>query len=347
LDRIKEIEITGKEVVVQHNVFLDSPKNLTLQEYKLFMFLISKINPECSDFSTFRVTAIEFAKAIGVENSTYIYRDLQAVAKRLMERVVKISRPESNLIIQTHLISSIYYWCGEGYVDIKISDEMKPYFLNLKREFTQYKLSQITTLSSVYAIKIYELLKKQEILGKRTFFIDDFRKKLDMQSNQYIKISNLKNKVLDISKREINSKTDIKINFKFIKAGRKITAIEFDIKSKAEKKDNQENLYFLNNAVNPKQIREITQFGFSPDEAKSMLDYTDDTIAENAIKAVKNQIKKGNAKNPKAMIKTAIKEKWHDNENEKIEIKKEVEKVQKPIKQRTGFMKIFEYLFRK
>lgn len=342
----KEIKVTEKDIVVQHNNLLETPKGLTLQEYKLFMFLISKIDPLGDELLTFRVTALEFAKAIGIENSTYIYRDLKTVTKRLMERVVSIHRPQDQLLIQTHLISSIYYWYGEGHVDIKISDEMRPYLLGIKRNFTQYKLSQITRLSSVHAIQIYELLKKQEVFGKRTFFIDDLRKKLNIQENQYKRFSDFRN-IIEISKREINSKTDLKIDFKFIKTGRKITAVQFDIKSKDEKTEKQKSLCFFNDKKDDKQIIGMMNFDLSSNETRSTLDCTDIEEAENAINAVKNQIKKGNAKNTKAMIRTALKKKWHSNENTKIEIKKESEKVSKPIKQRTGFMKIFEYLFRK
>jgi len=349
----EKVKVTGSEIVVQHNNLIDAPKGLTLQEYKMFMFLISKIDPLCNDFSVFRVTALEFAKAIDVKNSTYIYRDLQSVAKRLMERVIKIRKPETNLTIQTHLISSIYYWHGEGYVDIKVSDDMKPYLLGIKQKFTQYKLSQIIRLSSIHAISIYEMLKKQESFGKRTFFIDDLREKLSIQKNQYKRFSDLKN-IIETTKREINSKTDLKIDFKFIKTGRKVTAIEFDIKSKDEKAEKQKKLYCINNEKDPQQIREIMQFGYSASQASKMLDYTDYSEAENAIKAVKNQIKKGNAKKPKAMIRTALKEKWKDDqnlvdnkENKPENIIQDHIKIEKPISRRNGFMKVLEYLFKK
>jgi len=359
----KKVKVTEKDIVVQHNNLIDAPKGLTLQEYKMFMFLISKIDPAYNDFSVFRVTALEFAKAICIKNSTYIYRDLQSVAKRLMERVIKINKPESNLTIQTHLINSIYYWHGEGYVDIKISDDMKPYLLGIKQKFTQYKLSQITRLSSIHAISIYEMLKKQEIFGSRTFFVEDLRKKLSILENQYKRFSDFRN-IIETTKREINEKTDILIDFKFIKTGKKITAVQFDIKSKDEKTEKKKSLYCINNEKDQKQVREIMKFGYSASQASNMLDYTDYSDAENAIKAVKNQIKKGNVKNPKAMIRTALKEKWRDNEvdskvakngelmvvSEKIETTKtteEIIKTEKPISRKAGFMKIFEYFLKR
>ena len=353
LYEIKKAKLTGNEVVIQHNHFVDAPRILNMQEQKLFMFLISKIDPDDKEFFTFRVSVEEFAKAVSVNNTKNTYRDLQEISKRLMSKVIIIHLPEEKIITQTNILDYIDYHYGKGYADIRLSHKLSPYLLGLRREFTQYKLSQITRLSSIYAIRIYEMLKKQESFGKRIFFIDDLRKKLNIQDNQYLKINHFKIKVLEIAKREINAKTDIKIDFNFIKTGRKVTAVQFDIVSKDEKTEEKKDLYCINNSKDPKQVREVMQFGFQFEQAKEMLEYTDYSDAENAIKAVKTQIKKGNAKNPKAMIKTALKEKWHDQntvDNKKSKpskTNKESIEIEKSIPRKTSFMKIFEYLFKR
>ncbi len=331
MEKTKKINLTGNEIVVQDNNFLDSKKNLTLQEYKLFMFLISKIDyKKDSVLSTFRISASEFAKAIGLEFSNYIYRDLQNVTKKIMERVVTIHKKDNKQIIQTHLISSAHYYYGNGYVDMKISDEIKPYLLKLHKEFTQYKLSQITTLTSIYAIRLYEMLKKYETIGKRTFFIDDLKKKLNITDSEYKQFNDFKKRVLEIAKREINAKTDLKIDFNLIKTGRKFTAIQFVINAKNKEKivkyDKNESIQKI------KLFSEIIQFGFTKKTVESLIMDLSNTEIENAINAVQNQIKKGNSKNPKAMIRTALKEKWNitnaPNKNQETNIAKNKEKME-------------------
>jgi len=346
--KIKELKLTGTELVIQDNKLIDSPKMLNLQEQKLFLFLVSKLDPNNPEDVIFRVTIKDFAKAIGVESTTDVYRDVRKAIKHLMSRIVSIKRIKDGCKTTTDIpiLGYAEYWHGRGYADIKFSEEIAQYLFHLKKEFTQYKLSQITRLSSLYAIHIYEMLKKQEAFGRRIFFIDELRETLSIRENQYKRFSDFRN-IIEITKREINEKTDLKIDFKFIKTGRKVTAIAFDIKSKNDKTEKQKGLYCINNEKNLKQIREIMNFGFSSKEAISILDYTDTSVAANAINAVKSQIKKGNVKNPKAMIKTALKEKWHDDKKIETKIKKEVKKIPNPIKRRTGFMKIFEYLFRK
>jgi plasmid replication initiation protein len=342
---VKELKITGAEVVVQDNELIDSPKILNLQEQKLFLFLVSKLDPNNPDDIVFRISIDEFAKAIGVDSITDVYRDVRKAIKHLMGKIVTIHAIEDGCRTTTDIpiLGYAKYWHGKGYADIKISVEIAPYLFLLHKSFTQYKLSQITRLSSLYAIRIYEMLKKQETFGKRTFFIDDLRKKLNVADNKLKAFKDFRKYVLEISKREINLKTDLEIDFEFIKTGRKITAVQFDIKSKDEKTEKQKGLYCIDNEKDPRQVREVMRFGYSATQATDMLDHIDNSEAENAIKAVKNQVKKGNAKNPKAMIKTALKEKWQDDSNqEKIKTK-----TQKPASRKTSFMKVLEYLFKK
>jgi hypothetical protein len=304
----------GNDVVVQGNDFLESPKNLTLQEYKLFMFLISKINPNGTEFSTFRVTAEEFAKAIGIEMHSDVYRNLQAATKRLMKRVIEIHKPEQELFVQTHLISSTRYWYGKGYVDVVISQDMTPYLIGLQRDFTQYKLSQITRLSSSYAMRIYELLKKQEKLGNRTFFIDDLRKKLNIPSDKMKVFKDFRQSVLEISKREINQKTDIIIDYKLIKTSRKFTAIQFEIIPKNPHKSDRQEIFREYRDI-PDSLKDnltsgLQKLGFSIKASTSLINNSSDKVLENAIAAVKERVALGKCKNPQAMLRTALKEKW-------------------------------------
>ena len=349
--RIKELKLTGTELVVQDNKLLDSPKMLNLQEQKLFLFLISKLDPNNPEDIVFRISITEFAKAIGVESTTNVYRDVRKAIKHLMSRIVSINRIKdgSRTTTDMPILGYAEYWHGKGYADIKISEEIAPYLFCLKTEFTQYKLSQITSLSSLYAIRIYEMLKKQESFGTRTFFIDDLRKKLNISDSKLEAFKDFRLKVLEIAKREINAKTDLIIDFTFIKTGRKVTAVQFDIQSKDKKTEERKKLHCIDSEKDPEQVRKIMKFGYSASQALDILDNTDSSDTENAIKAVNNQIKKENVKNPKAMIKTAMKEKWHDQnvvDNKKIECKKNI-KSEKPIRKKTSFMKVFEYIFKR
>ena len=70
MPKIKEVTITGMEMVVQDNKLIDSPRFFSLQEQRLFILLVSKLNPQTPEDITFRLPTIEFAKALNITAHT-------------------------------------------------------------------------------------------------------------------------------------------------------------------------------------------------------------------------------------------------------------------------------------
>jgi plasmid replication initiation protein len=67
---------------------------------------------------------------------------------------------------------------SEGAIDIRFDPFLRPYLLELKKEFTSYKLENVIKLKSSYAIRIYELLMQYEKIRERTILLSDLRKML-------------------------------------------------------------------------------------------------------------------------------------------------------------------------
>lgn len=344
--RIKKIRSNEKDIVVQSNSLIEASKDLNLLEYKLFMLVVSKINPNEKKLPVFKISADEFAKVTDTKTTKSVYRELQQAADRLITRSAQIYFPERNLTIKTNLTKQVHYWHGEGYIEIALSDKIKPYLIAICREFTQYKLSCISRLSSVYAIRVYEMLKKNEILGKRIFGISELRTKLGLTKNQYSRISDFKRFVLDIACREINVKTDLVIDYSFKKERQKFVAIKFDISSKST------GSYYLplEEQTPVASVKKIMNLGYSFIKATNILSESDPRTVENAANAVEEQIENSNAKNSKAMLQTAIKQKWKPNSAGKKTEKNTTQKKKKaPVKTRNSFFSLERILssFRK
>ena len=96
----------------------------------------------------------------------------------------------------------------------------KPYLLALKANYTKYVLENILNLSTVNAIRNYELLKQYESLGTRTFDVEEYKKILGIEK-KYTLNADLKRYVLDAAVEEINRNADIFISYKFIGRGKK------------------------------------------------------------------------------------------------------------------------------
>lgn len=308
----------NNELVVQHNNLVESRYRLSIQEKRLMLFLISQIKQNSDSFKKIIITIHELANLIGLKGSS-LYRDMENVTKNMVGRVLSIRDLDKNTLLQVPWLASAEYVYGEGIVNLQISEKLAPYLLKLKGEFTITRLSDLMKFKSIYAIRIYELLKQYEPLGSRKIDISDLRLSCGIPENRLNRMADFRIKVLEIARRDINEKSDIFIEFEFIKRSRSFVSIEFSIKKNPNYGKTTEMIDIENKTkkisselkTRDKIIEDVAYyFGFTTNKAALMIEHLSDTEAEQALKAVRNQMEKGQAKIPKAMIKTAFKEKW-------------------------------------
>jgi plasmid replication initiation protein len=109
---------------------------------------------------------------------------------------------------------------------------MIPYITRLESEFTAYRLEKIGKLSSVHAVRLYELLVQYLSLGKREFEISWLKEILAL-TTEYPRLDNLKRWVIDAAVDQINAHTDITACYTQRKTGRNVTHLNFKIDAKA------------------------------------------------------------------------------------------------------------------
>ena len=211
--------------VTKSNRLIEANYKLGAIEQKIILCLASNIQPSDSDFKTYTLPIKEFADLIGVK-SQHKYSDLKKITKELMQKVFEVRIDKK--VIQVAWLSYVAYNETEGSIDIRFDPFLRPYLLELKREFTSYKLENVVQLKSTYAIRIYELLKQYEKIQERTFLLKDLRKLLGAE-DIYPAYGNFKQRVLMPAQKELKAKTDISFNLEEIKAGRRVTKIKFII----------------------------------------------------------------------------------------------------------------------
>ena len=220
-----------KALVTKHNKLIQAKYSLTLQEKRLIYWLISEIKPDDRDFKPYRVSVKELTTFLGLENNNRIYQQMAQVTERLMRRVMKIEEPENESLLQVAWVSSARYHLGKGCVDISFDPQLKPYLIQLKSHFTSIELRYAIHLQSVYAMRIYELLKQYRKIGERVLPIVELRDMLGILPHKYQYINDFRRYVIDIAQREINAKTDIRFDYSELKQGRRITEIRFVVSS--------------------------------------------------------------------------------------------------------------------
>jgi plasmid replication initiation protein len=230
-----------KNLVVQANTLIEAHyrQTYTVQEQRTVLWIISQIHTEDRflaqkyEHKLIRVSARKYAEMmdISVDN---VYRDAERIADNLGSKRFTIKTPTG--WINLGWISSMEYKHGEGIIEILISPGILPYIIGLKEgNYTSFQLENILYLQSAHAIKLYQLLSQRRGLGSREIVLDEFRSLLGIENiKTYSSYGKIKEKILEVSKREINKKTDLTISYSEIKNGRKVESIRFKITRKVK-----------------------------------------------------------------------------------------------------------------
>lgn len=234
-------------------MLIEANYKLGVVEQKIILCLASNIQPTDSDFKTYTLPIKEFNKLLGLKGNPK-YTELRQITKELMQKVFEVRINKK--VIQVAWLSYVAYNESEGTIDIRFDPFLRPYLLELKREFTSYKLENVVKLKSSYAIRIYELLKQYEKLKERTFLLTDLRKTLGAE-DIYHAYGNFKQRVLIPAQKELQKKTDINFKIEEVKAGRKVDKVKFVI-LKDQKKASSKQIDIFEDSLN--EFKSVNSF---------------------------------------------------------------------------------------
>ena len=226
-----------KEVVVKSNRLIEAIQTLNLIEARLLQLAIIDARETglgLSSESPLELNAKRYAEAFNVSDDA-AYLALIDAEDSLFKRQFTITN-EDGSSTKSRWIQDVTYKRGQGRILITLTRVVINEVIRidgLEKYFTHYRLEQTARLSSVYAVRLYELVIKWQSVGKTPCFkIDEFRKQMGLGVDEYSTMGNFKARVLDIAVEQINKCTDIKLKYDQEKAGRKIVGFKFSFKSK-------------------------------------------------------------------------------------------------------------------
>ncbi|MGX1402379.1 plasmid replication initiation protein [Bradyrhizobium japonicum] len=249
------VDSNTNKLVTKSNMLIEANYKLGVIEQKVILCLASNIQPTDSDFKTYTLPIKEFSKLLGYKG-TPKYSELRTITKELMQKVFEVRI--RNKVIQVAWLSYVAYNETEGTIDIRFDPFLRPYLLQLKREFTSYKLENVVKLKSSYAIRIYELLKQYEKLEERTFLLSDLRQLLGAD-DIYPAYGNFKQRVLMPAQKELKKKTDISFEIEEVKVGRRVEKLKFIITPVRKKKGSKQLSLFEDNLDDFKKANSFQQ----------------------------------------------------------------------------------------
>lgn len=225
-------QLRDYKVVKSNDLIQKSRFDLSTQEQKIILYLISKIRPEDTELHEYEFSIVEFCKICGIDYANgKNYGNIKKTIKSLNDKSIWVTLKDGG---ETTIrwIERPYINKNSGAIKIKLDELMKPYLLQLQERFTQYELLYTLPMKSQYAIRFYELLKSYEWKKTVDMEIDELKRMLNAE--HYTRFYDFKKKVLEIAMKEIDDYTDLKVEYTLKKKGKQFTGIVFQIGTKRD-----------------------------------------------------------------------------------------------------------------
>lgn len=210
--------------VIKHNDLIQRTRyDLTLTEQKILLRVIQTIKPTDKEFKTVIFSIRDFCNIVGISYNGRSVNDIKRTVKNLSDKSFWLQDGQDYKLcrwVQKAIIKS-----GTEEIHIQLDDDLVPYLLEVKKNFTRYCYDNILPMKSKYSPRLYELLKSHEYQKELTCSVDELK---DMvHANIYSQFKDVKRRVIDTSIAEINSVTDIFVKYDMLKRGRKVEGLHF------------------------------------------------------------------------------------------------------------------------
>ena len=222
--------------VAMHNEFIqgrrytlpNAGKSMTITETKILMYLVSRIKKEDTQLEPQEFNLRNFCEVCGIggDSTSDYYAHLKQAIKKLADRSSWLKTEDGKEKLVRIISKAELNTAGTGTIRIILDNDMAPYLLELKRNYTVFPLKEVLRMKSKYGIALYEILKSYAFTGRPVeFSLQDLKERLDCTS--YSSTYNLKVKVLEPALRDINTYSSLKVDVEYEKVGRSISSVVF------------------------------------------------------------------------------------------------------------------------
>ena len=213
-------DLFEKAIVQKQNILNEiRSNNFTLQELRFFSIYLSKINPYDKSTRTVTFKLTDFQKIMDFKRLNI--EQLKAATDSLLTKLVHIPKESGG-----YTTFQLFKECtidkdigGEWYVSIDAHDKSLPLMFDFKDRYFKYELWNALRLKSANQIRMYEILKQYETIGKREIKVDDLRELLGIAPNEYPRWDRFKDRVIDSCQQALKQFTDICYTYERGKTG--------------------------------------------------------------------------------------------------------------------------------
>ena len=250
--QVQTLNELSKRKVVEHNSLITSIAKMDKTPLKMFELAVSLIDTENPpQDQTVYLSKRELFAFFKVDDSNKHSRFKEAVEKMQKQAFFQIKKEQDKGFKYISIVPIPYVeWTDySDEVKIEFHREIMPYLINLKTNFTQHALSDISALNSKYAIILYRWLSMNYNQyehysvkgGRRQEQVESYRnpeismydlRQVTDTVNEYKRFDHFEKRVLSEPLTEITKHTTFNVTYEKIKKGRSIDSIVFHITRK-------------------------------------------------------------------------------------------------------------------
>ena len=211
-----------KAIVQKRNVLNSIRKNnMSFPELRLFSVYLSKINARDVSTRLVRFPLEDFQKIIGISVGTDNITHFRNTIIKMLQQVVEVPNERGGytafqLFKQVDVDKDEL---GQWYVEMDAHDKALPLMFDFKDRYFSYELWNALRLKSANQIRLYELLKQYETIGKREIAVDELKNMLGLDPDEYPRLERFRVCVLDSCQQALAENTDITFTYEKGKSG--------------------------------------------------------------------------------------------------------------------------------
>ncbi|CAI2673213.1 hypothetical protein AKUA1802_UNKNOWN100050 (plasmid) [Apilactobacillus kunkeei] len=158
----EEIQDQRYYLVAEHNDLITKARHdLNARELKIMDYVVSKIKPDDEHFDTVETSMYELSSVLNIKRNGRTYSQLANSLNTMRKKDFFIYNEKEKSITMTGWFERAKVW-ENGQIELKINEDLAPYLLQLKGNYTQYFLDDTVKLKSKYSILLYKLVRESD-----------------------------------------------------------------------------------------------------------------------------------------------------------------------------------------
>ncbi|WP_347160357.1 replication initiation protein [Pontibacter chitinilyticus] len=239
------------KIVTQHNNLINSYFDVPTVQLRAFIYALGHIHKDDKELTHVKIPVDVLYSSKGGKNFKQVAK-LSTELQEIKFKIEKITPDKAGRIKKTFssmvIFPTVTYTQDSRYIVTKINNDLAPYLLDLKGNYTQAELEQLLSLKTIQAYRIYMFIKQglykdkpttikyrqlRLMLGLDVERSEEESKKLGLEGDnvqvvKYPLFAEFKRRILDAARDELKD-TDMAFDYKCNKRGRNVESITFSL----------------------------------------------------------------------------------------------------------------------